>query len=174
MGGCRVVRYPLDFSWAVRQFLDAVRPDVVALVELEVWPNFVRGCKGRGVPVCIVNGRLSERSFRGYRKIRGFFGRLLGCLAFAAVQDEEYAGRFEALGMAPGKCLITGSMKWDSAPVAQEGQVAGAVELAAEMGIDRGRPLIVAGSTGPGEEELLHRVCPPEAATLCPTEAGAV
>jgi 3-deoxy-D-manno-octulosonic-acid transferase len=166
---CHIVRYPLDFSWAVRRFLDAVRPDAVALVELEVWPNFVRACKKRGIPTCIINGRLSERSFKGYRKIKGFFGRVLRDLEFAAVQDQEYAARFEALGLSPGACLITGSMKWDSAHVSGDGSglVPGAVELAREMGIDRARPLIVAGSTGPGEEELLHKACPKEVQLLC-------
>lgn len=166
---CAVVRYPLDFSWAVRRFLDAVRPDAVALVELEVWPNFISACTRRSIPVGIINGRLSERSFRGYRRIRSFFGGLLRQLAFAAVQEEAYAERFRALGLPAERCLVTGSMKWDSAFVAGEGVplVPGAVELADELGIDRARPLIVAGSTGPGEEALLHRATPPEVQLLC-------
>jgi 3-deoxy-D-manno-octulosonic-acid transferase len=156
---CDIVRYPLDASWAVRRFLDATRPDAVALVELEIWPNFVRECRRREIPVCVINGRLSERSFKGYRRLRWFFRPLFASLKFAAVQDEAYAARFEAMGVAPSNCLITGSMKWDSARV--EDGVAGAAVLAGEMGIARGRgapPLIVAGSTGPGEEELLCRV----------------
>lgn len=156
---CDVVRYPLDASWAVRRFLDAVRPDAVALVELEVWPNFVRAC-GRGVvPVCVINGRLSERSFRGYSRLRRFFRPLFGALEFAAVQDEDYAGRFRAMGVPAERCLVTGSMKWDAAKIKDE--VEGAEELASEMGIARGPgapPLIVAGSTGPGEEALLAQV----------------
>jgi 3-deoxy-D-manno-octulosonic-acid transferase len=166
---CAVVRYPLDFSWAVRRFLDAVRPDAVALVELEVWPNFIRACTRRNIPVCIINGRLSERSFRGYRKVRPLMKGLLGQLAFAAVQDEDYAARFKALGLPHEKCLITGSMKWDSAHVVSEGVplVPGAFELAQELGIDRSRPLIVGGSTGPGEEALLHAAAPPEVQLLC-------
>ncbi len=154
---CDVVRYPIDFSWSVRRFLDRVKPDAVALVELEVWPNFVRACRQRSVPVCVINGRLSARSFRGYRRLRPFFRTYFAGLEFAAVQDAEYAARFEAMGVASSNCYITGSMKWDSAKI--EGGVAGAAELAREMGIVHGVPLIVAGSTGPGEEELLMRVC---------------
>ncbi len=154
---CDVVRYPLDASWAVKRFLDRVRPDAAALVELEIWPNFVRACGARGVPVCVINGRLSARSFKGYRRLRWFFRSLFGALEFAAVQDAEYAARFEAMGVAENDCLITGSMKWDSARI--EDGVAGAEELGREMGIARDVPLIVAGSTGPGEEELLMRVC---------------
>jgi 3-deoxy-D-manno-octulosonic-acid transferase len=158
---CEVVRYPLDFSWSVRRFLDAVRPDVVALVELELWPNFVAACGERGVPVAVINGRLSERSFRGYNRFRWFFRRSFASLSLAAVQDAEYAERFEAMGVPKGRVRITGSMKWDNARSGAAGRAlsdkAGA--LAANLGIDRSRPLIVAGSTGPGEESLIHRAC---------------
>ena len=162
---CDVVRYPLDFSWSVRRFLDAVRPDAVALVELELWPNFVAECGRRGVPVCVINGRLSERSFKGYRRLRRFFRPTFAALQFAAVQDGAYAARFEAMGVAPNDCLITGSMKWDAARI--EDAVPGAEKLAADMGIDRARPLVVAGSTGPGEEALLHAAAPPGVQLLC-------
>ncbi|MBL9002080.1 MAG: hypothetical protein JNK25_13185 [Phycisphaerae bacterium] len=162
---CSVIRYPLDFSWAVARLLDAAMPDAVALVELEVWPNFVRECSRRHIPVCVINGRLSERSYRGYRKVARFFGGILRQLAFVAVQDPEYAERFERLGVPPGVLHITGSMKWDAAQIADF--VPGADELAAELGIDRTRPLIVAGSTGPGEEALLLNACPPDVQLLC-------
>lgn len=154
---CDVVRYPLDASWAVRRFLAATRPDAVALVELELWPNFVRACRRAGIPVCIINGRLSARSFKGYRCLRWFFRPLFSSLQFAAVQDTDYAARFQAMGVPPGRCLITGSMKWDAARIQDE--VPGAETLAAELGIARGPgapPLIVAGSTGPGEEQLIR------------------
>ncbi|CAG1009122.1 3-deoxy-D-manno-octulosonic-acid transferase [Phycisphaerales bacterium] len=161
-----VVRYALDFSWCVRRFLDAVRPDAVGLVELEVWPNFIDECARRGIPAGIINGRLSLRSFRGYSRIRPFFRRRLRTLAFAAVQDLDYAGRFQGLGLPADKCSVTGSMKWDAAKI-EDGPVPGAEELARDMGIDRARPLIVAGSTGPGEEALFHAACPAGAQLLC-------
>lgn len=163
--GHTVVRYPLDFSRSVARFLDAVRPDAVGLVELEVWPNFVAACVARGVPVGVINGRLSERSFKGYRRIRGVIGRTFRALSFAAVQDRDYADRFLAMGVPEDRLSITGSMKWDAAKV--EDHVAGADELAVSMGIDRTRPLIVAGSTGPGEEALLHSACPGGVQLLC-------
>jgi len=156
-GSCRVVRYPLDFSGAVARFLDAVRPDAVALVELELWPNFVAECGRRGIPLGVINGRLSARSFRGYRRFRRFLSPMFRALEFAAVQDEAYAERFESMGVAHDAVHITGSMKWDNALI--EDSVAGADELAANLGLRRDRPLVVAGSTGPGEEALLHRAC---------------
>lgn len=164
-GSCDVARYPLDFSWSVRRFLDAARPDAVALVELEVWPNFVRACRRRGVPVCVINGRLSRRSFRGYRRVRRWLRSTFASLEFAAVQDADYAARFEAMGVEPGRCLVTGSMKWDAAAVTDH--IEGAEDLACELGIDRSRPLVVGGSTGPGEEALLHAACPPGVQLLC-------
>ncbi|MBX3403950.1 MAG: hypothetical protein KF699_11120 [Phycisphaeraceae bacterium] len=167
----RVVRYPLDFSPAVERFLDAVRPDAVALVELELWPNFVARCGARGVPVCVINGRLSARSFRGYHRFRSFFAKTFGALEFAAVQDSAYAQRFVAMGVPESRVRITGSMKWDS--VSLEDTAPGAKELAETLGIDPSRPLIVAGSTAelPGaaesEERLLHEACPAGVQLLC-------
>lgn len=162
---CAVVRYPLDFSGAVDRFLDAVAPVAVALVELELWPNFIRACTRRSIPVAIINGRLSERSFRGYRRLRPLLTGMFKALRFAAVQDAPYAQRFESMGVAPQRCLITGSMKWDS--VQCRDQVPAAAELAACLGIDRSRPLVVAGSTGPGEEALLHAATPPGVQLVC-------
>ncbi len=154
-----VVRYPLDFSWSVRRFLDAVRPDAVGLVELELWPGFLSACRSRSIPVAVINGRLSERSFRGYHRFRRVVSPMFRELAFAAVQDGAYAERFEAMGVKPTDCLLTGSMKWDAADpdaVHEPAFVRTGEALAAELGIDRTRPLIVAGSTAEGEEQLLH------------------
>ena len=164
-GTCPVVRYPLDASWAVRRFLDAVRPDAVALVELELWPHFVGACRRREIPVAVVNGRLSARSFRNYRACRAFVGKTFRALAFAGVQDEDYAERFRAMGVAPERVHVAGSMKWDAAQVLD--RVEGADRLAALLGIDRSRPLLVAGSTAPGEHELLHAATPPGVQLLC-------
>ncbi|QYU67633.1 FtsX-like permease family protein [Leptolyngbya sp. 15MV] len=138
-----VVRYPLDFSWSVARFLDATRPDAVALVELELWPNFVRACEQRGIPIAIINGRLSERSFKGYRRLRWFFRPSFGRLTFAAVQDETYAKRFREMGLPADRCLVTGSMKWDTARI--EDDAPGSAALARELGIERGpRPELAA------------------------------
>jgi len=156
-GCCHVARFPLDASWAVRRFLRNAAPDAVALVELEIWPNFMRECARRRIPVAVINGRLSERSFRGYRRIRRWISPSFASLAVVAVQDETYAERFVAMGVPRDRCVISGSMKFDSARI--EDEVEGSAELAAEMGIDRRRPLIVAGSTGPGEEAMLLDAC---------------
>lgn len=164
----RVTRFPLDTSWAVKRFMDRVQPDVVALTELEVWPQFTRECVRRRIPVGVINGRLSERSFRGYRKIRFFMDEFFGGLEWAAVQNEEYAARFVEMGVPADRCTISGSMKWDAISLLNPGQIDPAAErLAAELGIDRKRPLVVAGSTGPGEEALLNESVQEGAQLLC-------
>lgn len=152
-----VVRYPLDFSRSVGRFLDAVKPDVVVLVELEVWPNFVAACTRRKIAIGVVNGRLSERSFKGYRKIRGVIGRSFAALDFALVQDEPYAERFRYMGVAAERCRVTGTMKWDTVDPSRAGVVGPEAEaIATSLGLDRERPVVVAGSTAEGEEALVH------------------
>jgi 3-deoxy-D-manno-octulosonic-acid transferase len=165
---CDVVRTPLDFSWAVRRFLDFTKPDVVGLVELEVWPNLVGGCRARGIPVGVVNGRLSGRSFTGYRRARAVIGPSFRRLDFAAVQDEAYAARFRAMGVAPERVTVTGSMKWDAVEVADgSARTEGALALARALGLDVSRPIVVAGSTAPGEEALLHAAVPGDVQLVC-------
>ncbi len=168
----RIVRYPLDLSSSVERFLDAIRPTAVALVELEIWPNFVRECKDRAIPTAIINGRLSARSFKGYSRFARFLSPSFRRLSFAAVQDQSYADRFMAMGLPRERCHITGSMKWDAVTSPTSATLPpDALRLAAELGIDRARPLIVAGSTAPTgtscEEALLHAACPPGVQLLC-------
>lgn len=165
---CDVRRYPLDATFAVRRFLDTVRPDVVGLAELELWPNFVAACRARGVPVAVINGRISERSYPGYKKARLFLRSAFGSLSAVAAQDAAYARRFVALGTPEDRVHVVGSMKWDSAPDPHPGGPSPkALALAEAMGIDLARPLLVAGSTGPGEEQLLHGACPAGVQLLC-------
>jgi 3-deoxy-D-manno-octulosonic-acid transferase len=148
-----VVRYPFDFSWAVGRFLRSIQPDAIALVELEVWPNFVAVARRRSIPVTVINGRLSERSFSRYRLIRPLIQGAFAGLAAASVQDDAYRDRFVAMGTAPDRVSVDGTMKWDTADLTDS--VAGADALARAMGIDRDKPLVVCGSTGPGEEQML-------------------
>jgi 3-deoxy-D-manno-octulosonic-acid transferase len=167
-GVCDVVRSPLDFSWAVRRFLDHTRPDVVGLVELEVWPNMVGLCGRRGVPIGVINGRLSERSFRGYRRCRGLIGPSFRRLGFAAVQDADYAERFRAMGVPDERVGVTGSMKWDAVAVSDgPSRTPDAVALAEALGLDLARPVVVAGSTAPGEEALLDAAVPGDVQLVC-------
>jgi 3-deoxy-D-manno-octulosonic-acid transferase len=164
-GTYRVTRYPLDFSFAVSRYLRAVRPDVVVLIELEVWPNFLTAAARRGIPVCVANGRLTQRSAAGYRRLGALVRPMFRKLALAAVQNEPYARRFREVGVPPELVQVTGTMKWDTAEIADA--VEGADALAEAMGIDRNRPLVVAGSTAPGEHELLVEAVADGVQLLC-------
>jgi 3-deoxy-D-manno-octulosonic-acid transferase len=156
----QVVRYPLDFSKSVNSFLDVVKPSVVALTELEVWPNFVAECQKRKIRVCVINGRLSQRSFRGYRLIKPLIRSTFATLSRAAVQTPEYEERFHYMGVPSDRITITDTMKWDTAEIADH--VPGAGALAQAMGIDTSgaRPIVVVGSSGPGEAKLVYDTCP--------------
>ncbi len=165
--GVTVVRYPLDASWMVRRFLDRVRPDAVGLVELELWPNFIRACRKRGIPVVVLNGRLSDRSFSRYRLARPVLGGFFRSLAACAVQDEVYCERFVAAGVPADRCRVLGSMKWDAAGEADGALEEAAAALARDLGVDLTKPLIVAGSTEPIEHALLHAATPAGAQLLC-------
>src|SRR5947209_63479 len=100
--------WPFDFTWAVRRALRRVNPSLVVLAEGELWPNFLAAAKHRGLPVAVINGRLSPRSFRRYRLLGGLARRLIGSLDALAVQTEEYAACYRALGAAPERVHVTG------------------------------------------------------------------
>ncbi len=160
-----VVRYPLDFSWSVRRFLGAVKPDIVLLMELEIWPNFTRRCVACDIPIAVINGRLSARSFTRSKRVRWILSPMFRRLSRVAAQDQTYAQRFEAMGVPPERITVTGTMKWDTAEIAD--LVDGSDQLAREMGIDRNKLLIVAGSTALGEETLIAAACPDGVQLLC-------
>jgi 3-deoxy-D-manno-octulosonic-acid transferase len=149
-----LVRYPLDFSGAIGRALDALKPSLVVLMELEVWPNFLRHCQRRGVPALLVNGRLTPSSFRHYRWGGALTRRMFRRLAMVCAQDETYAERFRSLGAPPERVRVTGTMKFDTAQVAD--RIDGADDLARAVGLRPGAERVwVCGSTGPGEEELV-------------------
>jgi 3-deoxy-D-manno-octulosonic-acid transferase len=160
-----VVRYPLDLSWCVARFLNAVKPDLVGLVELEVWPNFTRACMRRGIPVQIINGRLTARSLRRYRRVLWLVRPMFLRIDRIGAQDEAHAERFRALGIPPDRVTVDGTMKWDNAQLRTG--VDGSEQLREAMGIDPDRPLVVAGSTAPDEHELLQASVPEGCQLLC-------
>jgi len=153
--GVWVVRFPFDFSRAVGKFLDAIDVDAVGLIELEVWPNFMQACVKRSLPVAVINGRMSSGSFRGYRRFRKLLLPMFSKLAAVGTQTQDYADRFVEMGVPADRVRVLDTMKWDNAKIVLPDQVEGREALASEMGVDRSQPLVVAGSTGPGEEAML-------------------
>lgn len=153
----RTVFYcPLDFSWAVRAAVKRIRPQLLVLAELELWPNLIRAAQKHGARVAVVNGRLSDGSLRGYRRIRPLIARLLQSLDAVAAQNAEYAERFRALGARPDAVYLTGSIKFDGAQTQRHNPKT--QQLAKLAGIQDGETVFLAGSTQEPEEELALQV----------------
>src|SRR5215213_8250890 len=146
-----VFYFPFDWKWSVRRALRAVKPSAVLVMETELWPRFFRECHRRNVPVVLVNGRISEKSFGRYRLIRFFIRRVLSDLSFALMQTDADAARLRALGLAPVRVRVTGNVKFDIEE-AHASSLTG--ELRERFRLDGGRPLVVAASTHAPEERV--------------------
>ncbi|MDI5935026.1 lipid IV(A) 3-deoxy-D-manno-octulosonic acid transferase [Halomonas kalidii] len=141
---------PLDFPGAAKRFIARLRPELALFFETELWPNLLHACWRRGVPVAVVNGRLSPRAFQGYRRLRPLMRDALSRVDWLAAKSDADAARFQALGMAPAHAEVAGSLKFDISP--DVGALEVSERLRAHLG---GRPVWVAGSTHPGEDEQL-------------------
>jgi 3-deoxy-D-manno-octulosonic-acid transferase len=146
--------FPFDFPGICGRFLDRVRPDVVVIVETEIWPNFLAACARREIPVVIVNGRLSEKSFRGYSRFRWFFAPVLRTLRTISAQTRDDADRFVALGADSRTVTVGGNLKFDVSPP-ETGVTSLSGLLLGEKA--SGTRWIVAGSTHEGEEGIVLR-----------------
>lgn len=144
---------PADFYPIVAAFLRRVRPDALLIMETELWPAMLRAAVKHNVRIAIANGRITERSFRRYRWIRGMVSPLLAKIAYAAVQTPKDVSRFAALGLPGSAMRVCGNLKSDiPAPTADERQ--GARKFVNRLGWT-GAPVWAAGSTWPDEEETL-------------------
>lgn len=150
-----VFYFPFDLSWVMRRAFERLRPDLILLMELEVWPNLTRLAAVRGVPVAVINGRLSDKSFPRYLKIRNLVKPMFRRVSLVLSQTQQYADRFVTLGCDPTHVIVTSSLKYDTAQTS--GAVAGAERLAEQLDLGA-EPLWTAGGTGPGEEKLVLEV----------------
>ena len=145
-----VFYFPFDWKFSVRRALENYQPSLVLLMETEIWPRFIREAKRGGAKVVIVNGRLSERSFRRYSHVRGFVASVLGDVDFALMQNERDAERIRQLGIDPKLIAVTGNLKFDQQVDEHE---SGLTKYFRErFGFDGSRPLIVVASTHHPEE----------------------
>ncbi len=149
------IYFPVDFPFVVRRVVGLIRPRAVVLLECELWPNFLRCLSRHAIPVWVVNGRISERSFNGYRKVRFFFRRAAAWVHTFFVQTEQDAARLRALGAA--SIQILGSAKFD-VPIPNETSYARAQSIVTKAGMDPSGMFWVMGSTWPGEEACLLAV----------------
>ncbi|HYH84660.1 MAG TPA: 3-deoxy-D-manno-octulosonic acid transferase [Pyrinomonadaceae bacterium] len=147
-----VFYFPFDWAWSVRRALRAVKPSAVLVMETELWPRFFRECHRAGVPVALVNGRISEKSFRRYRFIKPFIRRVLGDLALAAMQTDADAERIRSLGIPTERVRMTGNVKFD---LEDAGEQTLTYELRRRFGLGGQRPLVVVASTHAPEERVV-------------------
>jgi 3-deoxy-D-manno-octulosonic-acid transferase len=144
---------PLDFTWAVRQAISRIKPNWLLLAELEIWPNLVSQAVLSGCRVAIINGRLSENSFKGYRRLRWLLKPSFAKLTFVGAQDETYAQRFISMGVASQRTHVTGSLKFDGANT--DRRHTEITTRRRELGLEDDDLVWVAGSTQYPEEELI-------------------
>ena len=152
LAGTAAHRYfPIDLPGPVRRALDAARPRFFIAIETELWPNFLRALARRRIPAMIANGRISDRSFRRYRWVRGLMRRVLADVSVFAMQTHEDARRIIALGAPPSRVVVTGNLKTDLLPDAGEATSAWRERL--RLGADA--RVWIAGSTHRGEEAIV-------------------
>jgi 3-deoxy-D-manno-octulosonic-acid transferase len=142
---------PYDLMPVLGRFLNRLQPQLAVVMETEIWPNMLRACRDRGIPVVLANARLSARSAAGYARFGGLARRALQGFAVIAAQSEDDARRFLALGAEPGRVRVTGSVKFDVAvPASLRDRSEAVRRLWGGL-----RPAWVAGSTHEGEEEMV-------------------
>jgi len=155
-GADAFIYFPLDIPYVVRKIIRLANPVVFVMVETELWPNFLQACKLNAVKTLMVNGRISTRSYNKYRLTRYFWRRVLADLSAAGMIAEVDASRMKSIGMAEDRIEVLGNAKYDAlaamaAPALQE-------EIARRVNQRAGERFFVAGSTHPGEEEIVIRV----------------
>jgi 3-deoxy-D-manno-octulosonic-acid transferase len=153
-GAGRVFYCPLDFPWAVRAYLNALQPKLLILAETEFWPNLLSGCFRRGIPVAVVNARISDRSWPRYRRLRWLWQPFLSRLSTVLAQSEIDAERLKAIGCFPDRVSVAGNLKFD---VRAAGEAEATVQLKA---LGQGLRFVVAGSTLDSEEAALIAAWP--------------
>lgn len=152
VGSERAAWFPFDTRRATRSFVRALAPRVLILAETELWPNVIEACRAEGVPVVLVNGRLSDRHARRYQRMGWWYGPLLRGLSAAGMQSARYAERLCALGLPEERIRITGNLKFDAARDHVGGR--DRQRLRMENGFRPQDQILIFGSTRPGDEAL--------------------
>src|SRR3989337_3365265 len=148
-----LIYFPLDFYWVVNRVVERLGPDAFVVVEKEIWPNILRVFKKNKTPVLVINGVISDRSFKRYSFFEFFFRRIFGNISYFLSQTEQDRSRAVALGVEPARCLVAGNIKFDINPAECADEERGpAISSCKVKNSDK---IIVAGSTHAGEEEII-------------------
>ena len=151
-GEASVFYFPMDFAFAIRPYLRALRPRIVVIAETEFWPNFMRLAHASGARIAVVNARISDRSWPRYRRVRGLLRKVLGNVDLFLAQTGEDAKRLEHIGARREDVRVTGNLKFD-APVTDPPAIVDT--LRKSIAANGSGPVLVCGSTVEGEEPLL-------------------
>ena len=148
------IYYPIDQRSCVARALSTIRPQAVVLVEAEIWPNFLWRARDMGKPVFLVNARLSDRSYRRYKRFGFLFKPLFASFAGVGAQNDEDAVKLRELGCRPEAIQVVGSLKFDAAVLHERSRL-DVKALLEQLGVPPGARLLIAGSTHAGEETIL-------------------
>jgi 3-deoxy-D-manno-octulosonic-acid transferase len=151
-GEANVFYFPMDFAFAIRPYLRALRPRLVVVAETEFWPNFMRLAHSSGARIAVVNARISDRSWPSYLRFRGLLRRLLANVDLFLAQTEQDAARLRDIGASPGRVRVSGNLKFD---IPVPGPLAIVESLRKSIAASAAGPVLVCGSTVDGEEPLL-------------------
>jgi len=144
--------FPIDHPWIIRRAIRNIRPRLLLIAETELWPNLLRSCGRKRIPVVLFNGRISEKSFRGYLFLKSFFKRCLNNISFFLMQTEEDRNRILEIGAPQDRTEVTGNIKFDQFFPSID--LKATVEMSASLGLQGNENILIAGSTHQGEEEI--------------------
>jgi 3-deoxy-D-manno-octulosonic-acid transferase len=150
------IYYPIDRRVWVSRALGTIRPEAIVLVEAEIWPNFLWRANQMQIPVFLINARLSEKSYRGYKRFRFLFRPLFASFTGVGAQNEEDAAKLRTLGCRPEAIQIVGNLKFDAAPL-EEKRPLDVRAMLQQLGVASDALMIVGGSTHAGEEAILAK-----------------
>ncbi len=150
--------FPQDFPWSVHRAYNLIQPDFIVLMESELWPNHIWTAARRGVPLFLVNGRMSQRSERRYKKLGTLTHKVFTKLSLVCAQSPEDADNFIAIGVPRDRVHMTGNIKYDASMPHADVQTVDPVQVLKQISVSPAQPILVAGSTHPGEEEILFDV----------------
>lgn len=149
----KILFFPIDHPFILRRVLKKIQPMLLLIAETELWPNLLRACGRNRIPIILFNGRISEKSFRGYLFFRFLFKECLKYISLFLMQMNEDQDRIVQIGAPPEKTSVVGNLKFDQAPPAVSPEAR--ATLAQSLGLHGGETVLIAGSTHSGEEELL-------------------
>jgi 3-deoxy-D-manno-octulosonic-acid transferase len=151
-GEANVFYFPMDFAFAIRPYLRALRPQMVVIAETEFWPNFMRLAQASGARIAVVNARISDRSWPSYQRFRGLLRKVLVNVDLFLAQTPEDCARLQDIGASPERVGVTGNLKFD-VPAPAPSPIVESVRKA--IAANAAGPVLVCGSTVDGEERLL-------------------